>query len=144
MTVPTDPAEIPATLTKLGENLGPWVSVGFGAIMVLWGGAASFVQRIRVMKEPFRLSSFVGDLTISGFSGISVGLLFNAYEVNPKVTLFAIGIGAHMGARAIGLFEHWYIERAKRMLGVDKEPSLIITTERPNPPPVPAPRDISP
>lgn len=120
MNSPIDPGDIPEGLKQLGQNLGPTLGAILGAIMVLWGGIASFVQRIRIQKEPFRISSFVGDLTIAGFCGVSVGLLLSATDrVHPYIIFFCMGMGAHMGARGIGLLENMYIERAERIFGVN-------------------------
>lgn len=135
---PIEPGDVPQALNQLGQNLGPALGSVLGAIMVVWGGVASFVQRIRIQKQPFRISSFVGDLTIAGFCGISVGLLLSATGyVHPYVIFFCMGMGAHMGARGIGLLENWYVERAQRIFGsfgVDRRASVEVIIPPPTAP----------
>jgi hypothetical protein len=68
----------------------------------LWGGFASFVRK---MKEGhvrvWNLTEFVGELVISGFTGIVTANLCEAMSAPAPLKYAMVGIAAHMGSRAL-------------------------------------------
>ena len=98
-------------LLRLGDSFGYlWLMV-----MAVWGGTASYITRIRKSKMPFSFVELVGEWTISGFVGVVTALACYKLQFDFVTTAACTGIAGHMGARAIGMFENYLTERAKRI-----------------------------
>jgi len=69
----------------------------------LWGGLASFVRKMREGHvRPFNITELIGELTVSGFTGVIVANICDATPACPTSLKYAIvGITAHMGSRAL-------------------------------------------
>lgn len=89
----------------------------------LLGGLASFVRK---MKEGhtrvWNFTELIGELVISGFTGIVVANLCDAIPACPVSLKYAlVGIAAHMGSRA--LFKLEGVLNAKFNLPADPAPT---------------------
>lgn len=78
-------------------------------LLAVWGGTANYVSRIRKHKTPFSLAELLGEWVISGFAGVVTAYACWEMGWSYYATAAAVGIGGHMGGRAIGLMEHWFL-----------------------------------
>lgn len=69
----------------------------------LWGGAASFYRKLRDGHvRAFNITELVGELTVSGFTGVVVANICDSTPSCPVSLKYAIvGIASHMGSRAL-------------------------------------------
>ena len=74
----------------------------------VFGGVASYVRKINggIIKR-FSIVELVGELVISGFSGIMAFLICDSFGVDAKLTAAIVGISGHMGSRTIFIIEHY-------------------------------------
>lgn len=85
----------------------------------LWAGWASFIRKMRDGHvRAWNITEFVGELAISGFTGIITAHLCDYIGAPHSLKYALVGIMAHMGSRALFQFENL----ANRKLGVDKGP----------------------
>jgi LydA holin phage, holin superfamily III len=78
----------------------------------LWGGTVNYLRRLKLQKaQPFSLIELIGDLTISGFSGMITFYLCEASKLDQILTAAIVGIAGHMGSRTIFLLETLIQER---------------------------------
>jgi len=87
-------------------------------ILALWGGFAGYMIKIRKYKLPFRLAELLGELVISGFSGVFTALICEHYKLSFEFTTAAAGIMGHMGSRGLALIENKW---TRDILKGDKE-----------------------
>lgn len=72
----------------------------------LWGGVASFVRKMREgHTRAWNITELVGELAISGFTGIVTAHLCDAAGASSPMKYALVGIAAHMGSRALFKFE---------------------------------------
>lgn len=108
MPVPPEP-DAPSVLIKIGDMLGyAWM-----LLLAIWGGTASYISRIRKTKSPFSVIELIGEWTISGFAGVVTALVCYRFQFDFYATSAAVGIAGHMGGRAIGMLEHYWVQRAR-------------------------------
>lgn len=74
-------------------------------LLALWGGTASYINRIRNSKVRFSFVELVGELTISGFAGLMTALVCNYMGFDLYLTAALAGISGHMGGRSIFILE---------------------------------------
>ena len=69
----------------------------------LWGGVASFYRKLKDGHvRVFNFTELIGELVISGFTGIVVANLCDSIPSCPTPLKYAlVGIAAHMGSRAL-------------------------------------------
>lgn len=69
----------------------------------LWGGFASFYRKLKDGHvRVFNITELIGELVISGFTGIVVANLCDSIPACPTPLKYAlVGIAAHMGSRAL-------------------------------------------
>jgi hypothetical protein len=95
----------PETKSALIELLeargGVWLIV-----LAIWGGTASYINRLKASDKKFKLVELFGEWIISGFAGMATAYLCFALDLSWHVTCFMSGIAGHMGARAIFVFEN--------------------------------------
>lgn len=71
-----------------------------------WGGLVNYLSKIRAGHiARFNLTELIGDMCISGFTGILTFWLCEASGFNELTTAVLVGISGHMGVRLIGKFE---------------------------------------
>jgi len=71
-----------------------------------WGGWASFVRKMRDgHPRAWNLTELVGELCVSGFTGIITAHLCDAAGASSPMKYALVGIAAHMGSRALFKFE---------------------------------------
>ncbi|WP_432473323.1 phage holin family protein [Amphritea sp. HPY] len=94
----------------------------YSLITYLWvlgissmGGIANYVRRVKAgTAEKFSIMEVVGEIFISGFTGLITFWFCESADIDPLLTAALVGISGHMGSRAIALFEH----EVKRRWGV--------------------------
>lgn len=68
----------------------------------LWGGWASFMRKLRDgHARAWNVTEFVGELCISGFTGIVTAHLCDYINAPTSLKYALVGIMAHMGSRAL-------------------------------------------
>ncbi len=68
----------------------------------LWAGVASFVRKMKDGHvRAFNITELVGELVISGFTGIVVANLCDTIPCPIPLKYALVGIAAHMGSRAL-------------------------------------------
>ena len=74
-------------------------------IMAIMGGTARYLGQLNSKQKIFSLVEFIGELFISGFTGLIVALACEAYLVSWHWTVIAVAISGHMGGRLIAMIE---------------------------------------
>lgn len=97
------------------ENLMNWAWV---LLLAIWGGVASFMRKRQDSNSrPWNIVEFIGEICISGFTGVAVAHLCDYVGAPPSLKYFMVGIMAHMGSRAL-----FKLERiANQKAGVDDQ-----------------------
>lgn len=68
----------------------------------LWGGFASFVRKMKDgHARAWNFTEFVGELVISGFTGIITANLCDYIGAPAPLKYALVGIASHMGSRAL-------------------------------------------
>jgi hypothetical protein len=71
-----------------------------------WGGVVNYLSKMRQGGiARFNLTELIGDMCISGFTGLITFWLCQASNFSELVTAPLVGISGHMGARLIGKLE---------------------------------------
>lgn len=71
-----------------------------------WGGLVNYISKIKSGQiARFNLTELIGDICISGFTGVLTFWMCEAAGFNELTTAVFVGISGHMGARMIGKFE---------------------------------------
>ncbi|MEY2634047.1 MAG: putative rane protein [Pseudomonadota bacterium] len=108
------PHKDPATYTVVTYL---WVSV-----LSAWGGVASYVRKLRRgLVARFSFVELLGELLISGFSGLMTFFLCESGAIDPLLTAFFVGISGHMASRIVFIFESRFDGLVKRVLGGEIE-----------------------
>ncbi len=76
-------------------------------ILSTWGGLVNYLSKIRNGHiARFNVTELIGDLFISGFTGLLTFWMCQAANFNELTTAVCVGISGHMGARMIGKLEN--------------------------------------
>ena len=71
-----------------------------------WGGLVNYISKIKSGQiARFNVTELIGDMFISGFTGVLTFWMCEAAGFNELTTAVFVGISGHMGARMIGKFE---------------------------------------
>ena len=71
-----------------------------------WGGMVNYLSKIRMGHiARFGVAELIGDMFISGFTGVLTFWMCQAAGFNELTTAVFVGISGHMGARMIGKLE---------------------------------------
>lgn len=85
-----------------GIDIDAVLSWLFLILLSLWGGWASFVRKMREgHARAWNITELVGELVISGFTGIVTAHLCDAAGAPDPLKYALVGIAAHMGSRAL-------------------------------------------
>jgi uncharacterized membrane protein len=98
-------------INKIADDPGLLLAI----ILSMWGGVASFARKIKMGAKP-SMAEFIGELVISGFCGIMVLMLGNAYQMDIYLIGAAAGIAGHMGSRGIFMAERWIDGKVKKII----------------------------
>ncbi len=72
-----------------------------------WGGLVNYISKIKSGQiARFNLTELIGDICISGFTGLLTFWLCQTANFDELLTAVFVGISGHMGARMIGKIEH--------------------------------------
>lgn len=84
-------------------------------VLSWWGGFASYIRKVRMGLTPrFSLVELIGELVISGFSGMITYFFAVAAEFDGYITAALVGMAGHMGSR-IFYFAEMYIQKKFRL-----------------------------
>jgi len=80
-----------------------------------WGGIANYIRNMKSgYVTQFSLPEIVGEIVISGFTGVLTFWLCELSSFPPLLTAALVGVSGHMGSRAITLLESHF----KRRMGL--------------------------
>jgi hypothetical protein len=89
----------------------------------LWGGVASFYRKLKDGHvRAFNITELVGELVISGFTGIVVANLCDTIPCPTPLKYALVGIAAHMGSRALFKLESMVNQKFNLPADPPKEP----------------------
>ena len=72
-----------------------------------WGGLVNYLSKVRAGAiARFNITELIGDMFISGFTGVLTFWMCEAAGFNELTTAVCVGISGHMGARMIGKLEN--------------------------------------
>lgn len=72
-----------------------------------WGGLVNYISKIKSGQiARFNITELIGDMFISGFTGVLTFWMCEAAGFNELTTAVCVGISGHMGARMIGKLEN--------------------------------------
>lgn len=81
----------------------------------VWAATAHTIRRVKNGELAFfSVREWVGDIVISSFIGVITYYLCKYAQIDEMLTAAAVGLAAHMGTKAISVFEGlWagYVER---------------------------------
>jgi hypothetical protein len=80
-------------------------------IFALWGGLSHYISIVKGKEKVFSTFELVGDLVISGFSGMVAFAICQHLEMGPYLTGAIVGISGHMGSRSTFLIEKYITNR---------------------------------
>jgi hypothetical protein len=80
--------------------------------IAIWGGAVSYLRRVRTAKRDFSLSELVGEVFISAFAGLLAYWGCLELKVSPTLTAITVGIAGHAGASTIFYVESFFRSKA--------------------------------
>lgn len=76
--------------------------------IALFGGLAGWWGKVRSGQYPITsVSTLVGEMVISAFSGLMMFYFCEWQNLHPLLTVGLTGISGHMGTRGIMLLENW-------------------------------------
>jgi hypothetical protein len=85
-----------------------FLTYGWVLLLAVWGGVVHNINKVRNgVTKRFSLTELIGDIFISGFTGIVTFYMCEAAGTPAMLTAALVGISGHMGARAIFMFEEW-------------------------------------
>jgi hypothetical protein len=66
----------------------------------IWAGVVSFMRKLNEgQTRPFNIRELIGEVTVSGFTGVLTAYLCAAVGVHGPMQFALAGIAAHMGSR---------------------------------------------
>ena len=96
-----------------------WVAYVWFLFLAAWGGAVSYISRVKKGKTAFSIIEMVGECAISGFSGVMTAYICASANINFFLTAFLVGVAGHMGGRAIAMMEQTAGAKIARILGAE-------------------------
>ena len=91
-------------------------------LLSMWGGVANYIFKLRQsVLCCFSFAELLGDLVISGLTGLLTFYLCELAELPLLLTAALVGISGHMGSRGIFLMERLMDRRLKNMFGMPEE-----------------------
>ena len=87
-----------------GKTITGYALLTYAWVLALstWGGLVNYLSKIRAGRiARFNVTELIGDLFISGFTGILTFWLCEASGFNELTTAVFVGISGHMGYLAI-------------------------------------------
>lgn len=92
------------------------------AALSLWGGAASFIRRVRAMDKPrYSIVEFIGEIVISIGVGLITFFLCEWADLDRMLSAAFIAVTSHMGSRALLVFEQVLERWFKNKIGIADE-----------------------
>mgnify|MGYP007071624938 FL=1 len=96
-----NPIEDARSITNFALLTYAWV-----IILSTWGGLVHYISKVRSGNiAKFNITELIGDICISGFTGLLTFWLCQAAGFDELITAVFVGISGHMGARLIGKME---------------------------------------
>jgi len=76
------------------------------------GGTANYISKLKQNKsKTFSIAELLGELLISGFTGLMTYYLCMDQGLSIPLTSFAVGVAGHMGGRGMYLFEQYVLSK---------------------------------
>lgn len=99
------------------------ITYAWVALLSLWGGAASYIRRVRLMDKPrYSAVEFIGEIVISIGVGLITFFLCEWANIDSMLSAAFIAVTSHMGSRALlvgeQVLERWF----KNKFGIADEP----------------------
>lgn len=92
-------------VTSFFETLQGVLPYLMGIALAVWGGIASYAEKVkRGDAARWNFWELMGEIIISGFSGLMTYLAFEYIGQPPVVCALMAGIAGHMGGRGLYLF----------------------------------------
>lgn len=85
-------------------------------LLSAWGGAVSYVNRIRKRSKAFNWRELGFDVITSSFAGILTYSFCEYAKIDGYMAVILIAVSGHMGTRALASFENLY----NRIIGVSE------------------------
>jgi len=87
----------------------------FALMWPVIGGLVNWYSKVKRGKtRVFNVIELIGEVATSGFVGITVYMVFASYGWPEGVCAAAAGVGGHMGARLLYIFERIIEDRMKK------------------------------
>lgn len=93
------------------KALADWAEYIALFVLALWGGTASYINRIRKDNVKFSAVELIGEWAISGFAGVITALICNELGYSFYITAALAGIAGHMGGRAVHMLEQFFMRK---------------------------------
>lgn len=93
-----------------------WVHIWLAAVTALWGGLASYFNRVQ-QGHTHSLVSIVMHLGMSGFAGLMCWLGCLQFDAPGPLTAICTGLAGHMGVEFIKVIEHRFESKLISMGG---------------------------
>lgn len=92
-----------------------------------WGGMVNYLSKIRMGHiARFNITELIGDMFISGFTGVLTFWMCEAAGFNELTTAVFVGISGHMGARMIGKFE----KMMSRKFDISEDSTVVAVSKK--------------
>ena len=83
-----------------------WITYVWVITLSVWGGIVNYIRKVKAGDaRPFNFMELIGEIFTSGFVGVITFWLCEAAGISQLVTAALVGISAHMGSRAMLMFE---------------------------------------
>lgn len=81
-------------------------------LIASWGGVVNYISRIKSKTVAhFSFIELLGELVISGFTGILTFWICEALGVDSLITAACVGIAGHAGGRTVYFLEQVFVKR---------------------------------
>lgn len=82
-------------------------------VLSVIGGIASYLQRVSSNRVHFTVLRLGSEIVISGFAGVLVYLFCSSLGLTAEGCAVFVGIGGHMGSRAMWFLESRFVDWMK-------------------------------
>jgi hypothetical protein len=91
-----------------------FITYAWVLLLSLWGGLANFIAKAKRGEARWcNVTELVGELFISGGTGVLTFYLCEYYSVPPLLAAVCIAISGHMGTRLLFMLEKKLISKVK-------------------------------
>lgn len=92
-----------------------------------WGGMVNYISKIKSGDiARFNITELIGDIAISGFTGLLTFWMCQAANFNELTTAVCVGVSGHMGTRMIGKLE----QALSRKFALANDETVVIVQKK--------------